>query len=70
MKLPDDGTTMINLTSKNITLWDVVCKVAEKKSYVPGDYVILAEKGNKKIKPDLSESLESYLDHNLKLISG
>ncbi|ORX54270.1 hypothetical protein BCR36DRAFT_581893 [Piromyces finnis] len=69
MKLPDDGTTMINISNKSITLWDVVCKVAEKKSYVPGDYVILAEKGNHKTKPDLSESLEQYLDHNLKLIS-
>jgi len=69
MKLPDDGTTMINLTSKSITLWDVICKVSEKKGYTPGDYMILAEKGNKKTKPDLSESLESYLDYNLKMIS-
>ncbi|ORX80630.1 ras GEF [Anaeromyces robustus] len=69
MKLPDDGTTMINIPSKTITLWDVVCKVAEKKSYVPGDYIILAEKGSKKLKPDLSETLESYLEYTLKLIS-
>jgi len=70
MRLPDDGTTMINLSSKSVSLWDVVCKVAEKKNYTPGDYIILAEKGNRKLKPDLSESLEGYLDFDLKIIPG
>jgi len=70
MKLPDDGTTMINISSKSVSLWDVICKVAEKKNYTPGDYIILAEKGSRKLKPDLSETLESYLDYDLKLISG
>lgn len=69
MKLPDDGTTMINISSKSVSLWDVICKVAEKKNYTPGDYIILAEKGSRKLKPDLSETLESYLDYDLKLIS-
>jgi hypothetical protein len=69
MKLPDDGTTVINIPNKTITLWDIVCKVAEKKGYTPGDYIILAEKGSKKIKPDLSASLENYIDYNLKLVS-
>jgi len=69
MKLPDDGTTVINIPNKTITLWDIVCKVAEKKGYIPGDYIILAEKGSKKVKPDLSLSLENYIDYNLKLVS-
>ncbi|KAL6607067.1 ras GEF [Neocallimastix sp. 'constans'] len=69
MKLPDDGTTMINIASKTVTLWDIVCKVSEKKGYTPGDYIILAEKGSKRLKPDLSESLENYLEYNLKLLS-
>jgi len=69
MKLPDDGTTMINIASKTVTLWDIVCKVSEKKGYTPGDYIILAEKGSKKVKPDLSLSLENYIDYNLKLVS-
>lgn len=67
LKLADGGTTMIGIPSKSITLWDLICKVAERKQFVAGDYTIIAEKNGKKTTPDLSCSLENYLDYSLQL---